>query len=113
MTDRDFHVGVHHINFVNAYKYLGVVFNEHLNFSECKKSLAEAAERAFGGMIYKLKQIKYTGYKTYKKLYETCIVPIMNYKFAKIMNSNSKHLYRYVEEAWKLRKKEVFENNVS
>ena len=34
-------------------------------------------------------------------------------KFAKIMNSNSKHLYRYVEEAWKLRKREVFENNVS
>ena len=30
-------------------------------------------------MIYKLKQIKYAGYKTYKKLYETCIVPIMNY----------------------------------
>ena len=42
-------------------------------------TVAEAAGRAFGGMIYKLKQIKYTGYKTYKKLYETCIVPIMNY----------------------------------
>ena len=30
-------------------------------------------------MIYRLKQTKYTGYKTYKKLYETCVVPIMNY----------------------------------
>ena len=34
LTDRDFHVGEHHINVVNAYKYLGVVFNEHLNLSE-------------------------------------------------------------------------------
>ena len=34
-------------------------------------------------------------------------------KFVKIMNSNNTYLYRYVEEAWKLRKKGVFENNVS
>ena len=43
------------------------------------KKFSRSSRIGFGGMIYKFKQIKYAGYKTYKKLCETCIVPIMNY----------------------------------
>ena len=79
VTETEFFIGNNRIDVVNSYKYLGVLLDEHLTFSSCEKILAEAAGRAFGGIISKLKQIKYTGYKTYEKLYKTCVSPIMNY----------------------------------
>ena len=64
---------------MRCYKYLGVIFDEYLNFKQCKETLADAAGRALGGLIYKLKQIKCTNSDIFKKLYETCVVPIMDY----------------------------------
>ena len=36
-------------------------------------------------------------------------------KFEKVMNTNSRYMYffRYIEELWKLSKKEAFESNLS
>ena len=64
---------------MRCYKYLGVIFDEYLNFKQCKETLPDAAGRALGGLIYKLKQIKCTNSDIFKKLYETCVVPIMDY----------------------------------
>ena len=78
-TSFKFTTGENELKIVHSYKYLGVLFDEYLNFKECEEILADAAGRALGSVIYKLKQIKYTNICTFKKLYETCVIPIMDY----------------------------------
>ena len=64
---------------VNQYKYLGVILHESLNYNITVNCLADAASRAFGAIINKLKYIKNCRYQTYTKLYESGIVPITDY----------------------------------
>ena len=78
-TSFNFQIGKSELKVVQSYKYLGVIFDEHLNFKLCEKTLADAAGKALGGMIHKLKQIKYTNIGIFRKLYETCVIPIMDY----------------------------------
>ena len=74
-TSCKFHIGENEIHIVQCYKYLGVIFDEYLNFKQCVGTLVDADGRALGGLIYKLKQHKYTNIGIFKKLYETCVVP--------------------------------------
>ncbi len=64
---------------VTNYKYLGVIFDEHLNFSMCSKTLADSGGRALSAIISKLKLSKNVGFKTFTKLYESCVVPVTDY----------------------------------
>ena len=41
---------------MKTYNYLGVNFDENLNFRDCLKSRSDAASRAFGGIVSKCKQ---------------------------------------------------------
>ena len=43
------------------------------------KILAESASRALGGIISKFKMLKDCGYKTYTKLFDSGVLPILNY----------------------------------
>ena len=54
-TSCKFHIGKNEIHIVQCYKYLGVIFDEYLNFRQCEESLADAAGKALGGLIHKLK----------------------------------------------------------
>ena len=42
--------------------------------------LSESSGRALGKLISKFKGVKNMGYNTFTKLYNSCVVPIMNYR---------------------------------
>ena len=67
------------IETVPRYTYLGVILDEHLTFKECARTLAEAGGRALSKIIGKFKNVKDFNYRTYTKLYNACVWPIMDY----------------------------------
>ena len=67
------------IEIVDKYKYLGIYLDEHVEYNECSRVLAESAGRALGGIISKFRSLKDCGYKTYTKLFDTGVIPILNY----------------------------------
>ena len=77
----------HHIFKVNGleiktlskYKYLGVILDEHLNFKDCSETLADSAGRALCKIIGKFKTFKDLHYRTFTKLYDSCVWPILDY----------------------------------
>ena len=65
--------------YTNTYKYLGLLLDQHLNYNDCIRTLADSESRALGSVISKLKSLKDVRYKTYSTLYNTQILPILNY----------------------------------
>ena len=45
-TEFEFNVGNSKLEIVPSYKYLGVIFDAHLNFKECSQALSDAGVRA-------------------------------------------------------------------
>ncbi|MCG8049515.1 MAG: reverse transcriptase family protein, partial [Candidatus Thiodiazotropha endolucinida] len=74
-----FRIGDNLIDTVETYKYLGVIFHEKLDFSHTAKALAAAAGRALGGIISKVHNMKDFGFSTYEKLFESCVIPVLDY----------------------------------
>ena len=70
------HVG---LEIVESYKYLGILLEEHLDFTRTAELLACAAGRALGTIINKVKSIKDVGYNTFTTMVENCVVPILLY----------------------------------
>ena len=68
-----------HPKIVSSYKYLGVIFDEFLNFNLCSETLAESSGRAVNGIISKIKTIKDLGFNTFSTLYSSGATPIMDY----------------------------------
>ena len=64
---------------VDNYKYLGCWVNEFGNDSKTVESLTSAAGRSFERMVGLFKQLGNMGYSTYCTLYETYVLPIVNY----------------------------------
>ncbi len=67
------------LDIVKEYKYLGVIFDEHLNFEECSKTLADSGGRALSAIISKFKQFKDNSYSTFCTLFNTGVIPIVQY----------------------------------
>jgi hypothetical protein len=67
------------IEVVAYYKYLGVIFQENLKFDLCAKVLADSTSRAFGFIVSKFKMFKTIDYYIFKKLFDSCLTPIMDY----------------------------------
>ena len=65
---------------MHTYTYLGIVFDEHLTFSECIKTHTDAAGRALGGLISECQKLKGLGYECYCKLYDSLVVPVQYYE---------------------------------
>ena len=78
-TQYQFKYGNSILNVNSKYRYLGLVLDEYLNFNTTSDVLAEAGGRALGGIKCKVKYIKDCGYSTYMKLYDTGVIPILNY----------------------------------
>ena len=78
-TEFQFKYGDEHIEIVSKYKYLGIIFDEHLTFNNCIETLSEAGGRALGSIISKFKTLKDCTFNTYDKLFNTGVTPILDY----------------------------------
>ncbi len=78
-TQHIFTCGVFNLEVVEKYKYLGCVLDESLDYNTTSKVLSNAASRALGSIISKYRQAGGLTYKVYKKMYDTCVVPILDY----------------------------------
>ncbi len=58
---------------------MGVTLKDNLDFSSSAEVLTDTAGRALGAFIAKTKHLKDLGYKTYTILFETGVVPVLNY----------------------------------
>ena len=79
MTDYSFTYDTETIEIVTKYKYLGLIFDEFLDYNATAAVLADSAGRALGAIYNKYKVNKGFGYETYTKLYESGVVPILDY----------------------------------
>ena len=51
----------------------------HLKMNVTIKKYADSGSRALGAIITKYKQVPYMCYKTYTKLFDACVYPILEY----------------------------------
>ncbi len=75
----NFKLGASQIEIVEQYKYLGIIMDSALDFTITAGVLADSAGRALGAVISKFKANKGLGFKTYTKLFDTGVCPIMDY----------------------------------
>ena len=76
---------------VKKYKYLGIIFTEHLDFNTAAEVLAGGAGRALSGIISKFRNLKNVGFKTFQKLFFSNVVPVMDYASGIWGNACSSH----------------------
>jgi len=61
------------------YKYLGIIFDEFLEFEINAEALAASGQRALGSLISKYKKLTDIGFDTYTKCFKACICPVIDY----------------------------------
>jgi hypothetical protein len=76
-SSRLFHIGDNAIEYVSNYKYLGVYIDEHMKFDIAATNLAKSGSRALGALLSKFKLSNDMGFKTFEKLYENCVIPVL------------------------------------
>ena len=64
---------------VDHYRYMGLELNEQLDFTHTANTLAAARSRALGGILHKYFKIHGMQFKVFKKLFDTCVIPVLNY----------------------------------
>ncbi len=79
VTDMIFSINGQSLERVDDYKYLGIVFDQHMDFDKTAELLAASAGRALGSVINKVKANKDLGFKSYTTLVDNCVVPILLY----------------------------------
>ena len=79
MLEVKFHFGDKNVERCSAYKYLGVHIDENLSFSKLDEAMSKQAKKVLGALIYKYKTMGNMGSKTFTKLFETNVVPILDY----------------------------------
>ena len=78
-TQHEFFLSGFKVEVVTSYKYLGIIMDEHLTFNQCIETLSSSAGRALSGIISKRKFVKDLGFKTYTQLFNSGVVPILEY----------------------------------
>lgn len=78
-TEFVFNLGDQILNKCSNYKYLGCILPYTLDFTQTAKTLADAAGRALGNIINKYKCAGGLPFSTYTRLYQACVVPVMDY----------------------------------
>ena len=53
--------------------------NEHMGFNTTAETLAKAGGRALGAVISKIQSYKDVGFNTYSNLFNSCVVPVLDY----------------------------------
>lgn len=67
------------IDCIDKYRYLGIFLDEHLDFNATATVLASSGTRALGAIFNKFHKVKGFGFSTYTTLYQSGIVPILDY----------------------------------
>ena len=78
-TEFQFSIGKDSLTVSSKYKYLGCVLNETLDFTITADTLSDSAGRALGAVINKCLKKNNLSFKTFTKLYDCCVIPIMDY----------------------------------
>ena len=78
-TNYVFHLGETILDVNEKYKYLGIVLNEFADFGICSEVLADSAGRALGAVVAKTRYLKDMGFNTYNVLYNTGVLPVLEY----------------------------------
>lgn len=78
-TDYYFHIGINQLEIVHEYKYLGIIVSEHLDYDVTANVLAKAGGRALSALYSKFQKLKGLNLKTYSKLYNTGVTPVLDY----------------------------------
>ncbi len=74
-----FLLGFEPLEYVKHYKYLGIYFDEVLDFTFHAETLAGSGQRALGALVAKYKSYNDMTWNTYKKIYESCILSVLTY----------------------------------
>ena len=97
-TSFDFYLGSDSLEKVTVYKYLGVTFDQFLDFEENAIILSGAAGRALGAIRTKLKFLKECGFKSFDTLFQSGVLSICDYSAGvwgtKIFNKIEQVAYR-------------------
>ncbi len=64
---------------VTKYKYLGLLFTDHLDYETMASTAASSASRALGVIISKAKALGGMPFATFSKLYDSMVWPILDY----------------------------------
>ena len=64
-SNSEFKLGNAKLEYVEKYKYLGVIFDEFLTFEQHTQAMAESGGWALGAIIAKYKKLENMGYDTY------------------------------------------------
>ena len=67
------------IEFIHQYKYLGLIFSEHLDMLVMVKMIAQSASRALGLLIAKDKALGGMPYQCFSKCYDAIVQSTLNY----------------------------------
>ena len=78
-TQSEFHIGDSKLETVDKYKYLGVVFHDKMDLSFNCDTLSKAGGRALGSIINKVHGLKDFGFRSYEKLFDSCVTTILDY----------------------------------
>ena len=78
-TEFPFKIGGDTLELVDHYKYLGVIFQERSDYSINCEALSKGAGRALGSLINKIHHLKDFGFRAFEKLFNSCVVPILDY----------------------------------
>ena len=81
-TEYNFHCGQSHVDIIDQYKYLGVVFTEHLDFMQMSKTVAQSASRALGLLISKDKSFGGMPFECFTQCYNATVQAIIDYSAA-------------------------------
>ena len=75
-----FYLGDELVKKCNFYKYLGVHFNEFLDYEKNSDMLSSSGLRALGALIGKYKILPEMGYDTFYKCFNTYVCPIYDFE---------------------------------
>ena len=79
LTTNEFKLGNAILKFVSSYRYLGCTINENLDRSVTGNILAQGASKALGKLLSKFYLNKGLGFKTFTKIFDSCICPVLDY----------------------------------
>ena len=81
-TEYNFVCGNSPLERTDQYKYLGVIFTEHLDFMQMSKVVAQSASRALGLLISKDKYFGGMPYECFTKCYDATVQSVIEYSAA-------------------------------
>ena len=88
-----FRIDEHVVEYCNSYKYLGVIFQCHLNMNENVEQVVKSSSRALGELINMNRNNYDLSFKSFSHLYNSMVIPVLDYCMGSWnVNTNCKKL---------------------